>query len=188
MMVGFLATPIFALASDFCRFWQEIYKWQRESEKSLVSCFVSPPKIGIYSPKFELRVELHTVVRLWHVPFAEIQIVSQNDAHTLHNSRPTDSHHDDPNQLVTKLMLLPVPEQLLMMLKSKISSKDREREFWALEKLSFFCSKLILTFSNAKRSSSWSFKWAFALRWWCRNKMEFLSTTENPFWYTFMKH
>ena len=96
MMVGFLATPIFALASDFCRFWQEIYKWQRESEKSLVSCFVSPPKIGIYSPKFELRVELHTVVRLWHVPFAEIQIVSQNDAHTLHNSRPTDSHHDDP--------------------------------------------------------------------------------------------
>ena len=77
MMVGFLATPIFALASDFCRFWQEIYKWQRESEKSLVSCFVSPPKIGIYSPKFELRVELHTVVRLWHVPFAEIQIVSQ---------------------------------------------------------------------------------------------------------------
>ena len=43
----------------------KIYKWQRrESEKSLVSCFVSPPKIGIYSPKFELRVELHTVVRL----------------------------------------------------------------------------------------------------------------------------
>ena len=39
----------------------KIYKWQRrESEKSLVSCFVSPPKIGIYSPKFELRVELHT--------------------------------------------------------------------------------------------------------------------------------
>ena len=90
MMVGFLATPIFALASDFCRFWQEIYKWQRESEKSLVSCFVSPPKIGIYSPKFELRVELHTVVRLWHVPFAEIQIVSQNDAHTLSTlDRPT---------------------------------------------------------------------------------------------------
>ena len=64
MMVGFLATPIFALASDFCRFWQEIYKWQRESEKSLVSCFVSPPKIGIYSPKFELRVELLTRLRL----------------------------------------------------------------------------------------------------------------------------
>ena len=40
----------------------KIYKWQRrESEKSLVSCFVSPPKIGIYSPKFELRVELHTL-------------------------------------------------------------------------------------------------------------------------------
>ena len=171
MMVGFLATPIFALASDFCRFWQEIYKWQRESEKSLVSCFVSPPKIGIYSPKFELRVELHTVVRLWHVPFAEIQIVSQKRCtHTtqLSTDRLTSWW---PNQLVTKLMLLPVPEQLLMMLKSKISSKDREREFWALEKLSFFCSKLILTFSNAKRSSSWSIKWAFALRWWCRNKM-----------------
>ena len=53
----------------------KIYKWQRrESEKSLVSCFVSPPKIGIYSPKFELRVELHTAHCACHArTFAEIQ-------------------------------------------------------------------------------------------------------------------